>query len=67
MPDILQFDPNLTVKEIAATHPQTVAVFRRFGFDTCCGGGVRVDEAARRDGVDVNDVYAALNAALAPR
>lgn len=62
-----KFDLNQTINEIVADHPETISVFNRFGLDTCCGGGVRVDEAAKRDGVDAADVIAALNDALATR
>jgi len=61
----LEFDPALTINEIVARYPETISVFNRFGLDTCCGGGVPVDEAARRDGVDANEVMAALNDVLA--
>ena len=61
------FDASRTIKEIVALHPETIAVFKRFGFDACCGGGVRVDEAALRDGIDVDEVVAALNESLAAR
>ena len=60
-----KIDFDQSINEIVAAHPETIAVFNRFGFDTCCGGGVTVDEAARRDGVDANEVIAALNEALA--
>ena len=67
MPETMQFDPTLLINEIVAAHPETIAVFNRFGFDTCCGGGVRVDEAARRDGIDADEVIRALNEAIAAR
>jgi regulator of cell morphogenesis and NO signaling len=67
MADTLQLDPALTINEIVAAHPETIPVFNRFGMDTCCGGGVSVEEAAKRDGVDVSDVVAALNDVLASR
>ena len=67
MSKALQFDPALTINEIVAAYPESIAVFNRFGLDTCCGGGVRVEEAARRDGINVSDVIAALNESLAPR
>ncbi len=60
MPSTITLDPNLTINEIVARFPETIAVFNRFGLDTCCGGGVRVDEAVRRDGLDVAEVTAAL-------
>lgn len=63
--DTLQVNSELTINEIVAAHPETIAVFNRFGLDTCCGGGIRVDEAARRDGIDVESVVAALKQAIA--
>lgn len=64
MPTTREIDPGLTINEIVALHPETIAVFNRFGMDTCCGGGVRVDEAARRDGLDVDAVRTALQDAI---
>jgi regulator of cell morphogenesis and NO signaling len=65
MTHTLLFDPALTINEIVAQYPETIPVFNRFGIDTCCGGGVRVDEAALRDGIDAKLVTAALNDVLA--
>lgn len=67
MPSTTDFDRNLTINEIVARFPETIAVFNRFGLDTCCGGGVRVDEAARRDGLDAALVIAALRDAVERR
>lgn len=64
MPDTTVLDPSLTINEIVARFPQTVAVFNRFGFDTCCGGGITIAEAARRDGVDATLVRRALEDVL---
>jgi regulator of cell morphogenesis and NO signaling len=63
----LPFDPALTINEIVASHPEAIPVFNRFGVDTCCGGGVTVDAAARRDGIDAAAVFAALTDALVAR
>ena len=67
MTDTLQLDPSLTINDIVALHPETIPVFNRFGMDTCCGGGVSIDEAAQRDGVDAKEVIAAINHVLATR
>ena len=64
MSDVIQLDPSLTINEIVARHPETIAVFNRFGMDTCCGGGVPVQEAALRDGLDLDDILAALRDAM---
>jgi regulator of cell morphogenesis and NO signaling len=63
MSDVIQLDPAQTINEIVARHPETIAVFNRFGMDTCCGGGVSVDEAARRDGLDIGQILSALREA----
>jgi regulator of cell morphogenesis and NO signaling len=63
--DAPRIDRALTINEIVARYPQTIPVFNRFGLDTCCGGGVCVDDAARRDGLDATAVLAALDEVLA--
>lgn len=60
-PTTLTIDPAATVNEILVQYPETVSVFNDFGIDACCGGDASVDEAARRDGVDVNALIAALD------
>lgn len=65
MPDTTQLDLSLTINEIVAKYPQTIPVFNRFGFDTCCGGGITVPDAARRDRIDLDAVLTALHEALA--
>jgi iron-sulfur cluster repair protein YtfE (RIC family) len=64
MSELTQLAPTLTINEIVARYPEAIAVFDRFGFDTCCGGGITVDEAARRDGVDASAVLGALRDVL---
>ena len=56
-----------TVNEIVAQYPDTIAVFNRFGIDSCCGGGVPLADAARRDGADLGALLAALQEAIARR
>jgi regulator of cell morphogenesis and NO signaling len=53
-----------TVNEIVAQFPDTIAVYNRFGIDSCCGGGVPLADAARRDGADPNALLAALHDAI---
>ena len=53
-------DSALTVNELIARHPATVAAFNAFGIDACCGGAVPVREAARRDGADPEALLTAL-------
>lgn len=64
MSDVIQLDASLTINEIVARYPETIAVFNRFGMDTCCGGGVPVEEAARRDSLDLGQILAALRDAM---
>jgi iron-sulfur cluster repair protein YtfE (RIC family) len=55
-------DPSVTVRETIARHPETKAVFERFGLDTCCGSGVPIIDAAHRDGADLDALLVALRA-----
>jgi len=56
-----------TVNEIVAQYPETIAVFNRFGIDSCCGGGAPLADAARRDGADQDALLAALQEAIERR
>ncbi len=62
-----ELDCSLTVRELMQRHPATRAVFERFGVDTCCGSGVSVEEAARRDGLDSAVLCTQLRAAARTR
>ena len=61
----LTIDPASTVNEVLVQYPATVSVFNAFGIDACCGGDAPLDEAARRDGADVNALIAALDTIVA--
>lgn len=55
-------DPTATVNEILVKYPETVSVFNQFGIDACCGGAASLEEAASRDGADVERLIRALDA-----
>ena len=57
--------PHETLDDITNRHPETIEVFNRFGIDICCGGAATLEEATRRDGVDLPTLQAALRDALA--
>jgi regulator of cell morphogenesis and NO signaling len=54
----------LTVNEMMRRHPSTMAVFNRFGIDTCCGGGALVADAAELNGVALATLLDALATAI---
>jgi regulator of cell morphogenesis and NO signaling len=59
-------DCGWSVNETIARFPETTAVFNAHGIDTCCGGSLSVEEAARRAQVDPQRLCAALDAAIVP-
>lgn len=59
-----ELDCGLTVNDMVIRWPATIAVFNRFGIDSCCGGAVSVEDAARREGVDATALCAALRSAV---
>ena len=58
-----QLDLTETVHDLVQRCPATLAVFQRYGVDTCCGSGVSVEAAARRDGLDADRLYSELREA----
>lgn len=60
----VELDCGLTVNDVVIRWPATIAVFNRFGIDTCCGGMVSVEDAARREGVEARSLCDALQAAV---
>ena len=67
MQNTSQIDIVSTVNELVARYPATIAVFNRFGIDSCCGGGVPIADAGRRDGADVDALLAALREVVEQR
>jgi regulator of cell morphogenesis and NO signaling len=57
-------DVSTTVNDMLRTYPETVSVFNAFGIDACCGGAASLQEAARRDGVNLAELVGALEAAM---
>lgn len=60
MQSTTELDSASTVNQIIARYPATIAVFNRFGIDTCCGGAEPIADAARRDGADLEALLTAL-------
>ncbi len=56
--------PGDALNEIVARYPQALAVFQRFGLDSCCGGALPLETAVAHHGLDLEEVLAALRAAI---
>ena len=63
--ELLTIDTTVTVNDVLVQHPEAVSVFNEFGIDACCGGDASLEEAAQRDGANVQALIAALNALVA--
>ena len=57
-------DVSTSVNDVLTQYPEAVSVFNAFGIDACCGGAASLREAARRDGVDLAELLAALETAV---
>lgn len=55
------------IADIVLNHPETAKVFQARRLDFCCGGSVSLDEACRARDLDVQEVAAELDAAIAHR
>lgn len=55
----------MVINEVTRQHPETRRIFQEFGVDSCCGGSQPIAMAAAQEGLDVNVLLQALNAAAA--
>lgn len=60
----IQLDCSVSVNDTIASHPATGVIFNAYGIDTCCGGGISVEEAARGASVDPKQLCAELEEAV---
>ncbi|HLV25749.1 MAG TPA: DUF542 domain-containing protein [Gemmatimonadales bacterium] len=57
-------DCKRSVNDTVATFPETLAVFDLYGVDSCCGGGLSIEDAAVRASVDATALCGALEEAV---
>lgn len=50
------FDSTTTLNELVERRPETHRVLSAHGLDTCCGGALPLEEAARRHGIALPDL-----------
>jgi regulator of cell morphogenesis and NO signaling len=53
-----------TVRDLVGRYPQTRPVFEQHGIDYCCGGGQSLADAARKHGLELPALVAAVEKAL---
>ena len=61
--DSVKIDPAWTVHELVSFRPETAAVLRSYGIDTCCGGTRPLTEAAQAAGLELAALLNALEQA----
>jgi iron-sulfur cluster repair protein YtfE (RIC family) len=54
---------DIVVNDCIKLYPKTIGVFTRFKIDSCCGGAVSIEAAAKRDGADLDEILKALEEA----
>ena len=55
---------DMVINDVIRRHPETIKVFNEYKVDSCCGGGASIGTTAKRDGVAVDPLVDALNAAV---
>lgn len=52
---------DLIINDCIKKYPDTIGVFNKFNIDSCCGGAVSIESAAKRDGANLEDLLKVLN------
>jgi iron-sulfur cluster repair protein YtfE (RIC family) len=63
----MTIDPQLSLNQLIQQHPFVLPVLTAAGVDTCCGGGLSLEEAARRADANLVDLVARLEKETAGR
>ena len=56
MEKIAPKEKNLTVGRMVAENYKKAAIFKQYGIDFCCGGGISLEEACKLKNVDINEI-----------
>lgn len=59
----MKISKDLVVNDCIKLYPKTISVFTRFNIDSCCGGAVSIEAAAKRDGAPLDELMKALEEA----
>ncbi|MBI5469604.1 MAG: DUF542 domain-containing protein [Deltaproteobacteria bacterium] len=59
----MKISKDLVVNDCIKLYPRTIGVFTEFKIDSCCGGAVSIEAAAKRDGADLEEILKALEKA----
>ena len=54
---------DMVVNDCIRLYPKTIGVFTQFNIDSCCGGAVSIEVAAKRDNAPLEALLNALNEA----
>jgi regulator of cell morphogenesis and NO signaling len=58
------FDTQASVNATINRFPESIAVFKSFGVDACCGGASSLTDAARKADIGIDDLMVALEEAI---
>lgn len=56
----VKLEPSLTLRELVAARPETLAVLAGYGMDACCGGDLTIERAAKAHGVQLEELMGRL-------
>lgn len=57
--------PDQPLNAIISAYPQALPILQRFGLDTCCGGAIPLEVAAKHHGLVLAEILRALQSANA--
>lgn len=59
----MKISKDTVVNDCIKLYPKTIGVFTEFKIDSCCGGAVSIEAAAKRDGADLEAILKTLEKA----
>jgi len=54
---------DMIINDVIQKYPNTLAVFKKYNVDSCCGGGFSIEKTAAMSGGDLDSLLTELNKA----
>lgn len=61
---MVEITKEMSINQVIAKYPKTVGVFSQYNIDSCCGGYESLENAAKKNSVDISRLIKSLTESI---